>query len=370
MSRILTLLIMFFICSNTIGQDYKKYQSKLKHTEKIISIATSEALFATSSYDKTVIVWDYNGKVIYKCKLTDGKINSLSFIPNSNSLLIGITETNGDEIERHVIKCLDSLGRTEYELIDTILTQESADVLYDKNTTGVRNAIGTADAIFPQLSIKKDLQVPQVNRGISHIELVQSIAVSPDNSTIASIDKFNILKIWDRNHKIQSVFKIANNKKDTRVYFRSDSTIFIEPNITLNIRDTTATIIQGFEKYSSVLFKNVIYFYFNYNIGSRPEKLYNLETLNSKEFDLKNYYTITCAQSKDKLALLGVDGLIRVINSEGELLSTFGKDMNELITFRGEKIQLFSKIRNIGMSPNGQYIISGDENGKVIIWKY
>lgn len=94
-----------------------------------------------------------------------------------------------------------------------------------------------------------------------------------------------------------------------------------------------------------------------------------LETSISKEFDLKNYYTITGTCSYDKLALLGVDGLIRVINKEGELLSTFGKDRNELMTFRGEKIQLFSKINSIGFSPSGQYIISGDENGKVIIWK-
>jgi hypothetical protein len=95
-----------------------------------------------------------------------------------------------------------------------------------------------------------------------------------------------------------------------------------------------------------------------------------LETSVSKEFDLKDYYTLSGRQSSDKLALLGVDGLIRVINEEGELLSTFGKDRSELIIFRGEKIQLFSKINTIGLSPAGQYIISGDEDGRVIIWRY
>jgi len=95
-----------------------------------------------------------------------------------------------------------------------------------------------------------------------------------------------------------------------------------------------------------------------------------LVTSNSKEFDLKKYYTITGTPSHEKLALLGVDGLIRVINEQGDLLSTFGKDRNEIMTFRGERIQVFSKINSIGFSPNGQYIITGDEDGKVIIWKF
>lgn len=275
MNRVLLLLTMLFTCSYNYGQDYKKYQSKTKHTDEIISVAISNSLFATRSYDKSVIVWDYTGKAIYRYKLTDGEINSLSFIPNSNSLLIGITETNDGEIIRHVIKCLNNFGEIEYELIDKRITQEYVNVTFEKNVTSARNAIRAVEATFPQLNIKKDLEIPQISRGISHIELVQSIAVSTDNKTIASIDKFNILKTWDQKHQILNSFKILNNKKDTKIYFRSDSTIFIEPNIILNIRDTSTHIIRGFEKFSSIPFKSVIYFHFDYNNDSRPEKLYN-----------------------------------------------------------------------------------------------
>lgn len=370
MRRIFTLLITLSIYSNTLGQEYKKHQSKIKHTKEIKSIATGEAWFATSSYDNTVIVWDYNGTVIYRYKLPDSKIQSLCFIPHSNSLLVGVTEMNGNKIERHVIKCLDKSGKTEYELVDTTLTQKSVDAVYQQNTTGVRNAMRTVDAGFRELDVKKDLEIPQVNKRLSHIELIQSIAVSPGNSTIASIDQFNILKLWDQNHKIQRAFKIENNKKDTRVYFLSDSTIFVEPNIILNITDTTTRIIPGFDQYSSTPFNKNVYFYFNYNYTSRSEKLYNLQTSNTKEFDQKKYYTHTSSPSDDKLSLLGVDGLIRVINSNGDLLSTFGKDSNEVITFRGEQIQLFSNMCQIGMSPDAQFIVSGDKTGKVIIWKH
>jgi len=163
--------------------------------------------------DKSVIVWDYNGKIIYSYKLTDGKINSLSFIPNSNSLLIGITEMNDGKIQRHVIKCFNNLGKIEYELIDKRITQGYVNVSFEKNVEGVRNTIGSVEATFPELNIKKDLEVPQINKRISHIELIQSITVSPDNKTIASIDNFNILKTWNQNQEIQSSFKILNNKK-------------------------------------------------------------------------------------------------------------------------------------------------------------
>lgn len=369
MSRTLIISITLFTWCYSYGQDYKKHLSKTKHTDKIISVATSDSFFATSSYDKSVIVWDYNGKIIYSFKVSDGKINSLSFIPNSHLLLTGITEGNDGKIQRHIIKCLNTLGKVEYELVDKRLTQEHVNVSFEDNVTGVRNAIGSVEAAFPQLDIKNDLEVPQVNRGISHIELVQSITVSPDKKTIASIDKYNILKTWDQNHKVQHSFKILNNKKDTDIYFRSDSTIFIEPNIILNIRDTSVQLIKGFERYSSIPFNSAIYFHFNYNNDSRPEKLINLETANSKTFDSKSHYTIAATCSYDRLALLSVDGLIRVMNSEGEIISTFGKDRNEVMTFRGEKLQLFSKICNIGLSPNGKYLISGDENGRVTIWK-
>lgn len=369
MNSVVTLLLLFLTYGYAQGQGYQKHQSKLKHSAEIISIAASDTQFATCSYDKSVMVWDYNGKVLYKYKLSDGKIHSLAFITGSNLLLVGLTEIAKDKTPRHVIKCFDTTGKLNYELIDTLLTQESVNYLFEQNSTGVRNAISVADRASPLLNIKKELQIPQVSNGLSHIELIQSIAVSPDNTTIASIDKFNILKIWDSNKKIQKSFKVTNTKKDTRIYFQTNSSIFIEPNILLNIADTTVQVIRGFEKYSSVPLNNLIYFYFNYFEESRPEQLFNRETGISKVFDRETYYTIEATRSKDKFALLGVNGLIKIINEDGELLSTFGQDRSELITLRGETINLLSTIKTIGMSPNGQYLISGDESGKVIIWK-
>lgn len=369
MRKVIVTLSLLLACAPHYAQVYKKHYSKNRHAAEIISVVATDSIFATSGYDKSVIVSDYEGRTIYRYKITQGKINSLSFIPNSKMLLIGLTESENNETVRHVIRCLDASGKPVFELIDKRLKQEYVDIEFEANVETVRNAIDHIKAAFPELNIKTSLNVPQVNLGLSHIELIQSIAASPNSKTIASIDKFNILKIWNEKHEVQSSFKILNNKKDTNIYFRSDSTIFIEPNIILNIRDTTVQGIPGFERHAGVPFNSAIYFHFNYNNESRPEVLYDVDASHSRVFDSSLYYTKTGTQVNDWLALLGVDGLIRLINKEGEIISTFGKDRNELITFRGEKIQLLSKISQIGSSPNGKFIISGDEEGKVIIWK-
>ena len=57
-----TLLLLFFY-SQIYSQDYKKEKSVFKHSEEINSIATTNDFFATSSIDKSVIVWNYKGKI-------------------------------------------------------------------------------------------------------------------------------------------------------------------------------------------------------------------------------------------------------------------------------------------------------------------
>jgi len=369
MYKTIILLILFLSSTNNFGQECKKIKSKRKHSEKIIAIATNEDFFATCSYDKSVIVWNYDGKVIFKYKLSDGKINSMSFIKNTNSLLVGLTIKDNNEIKSHIIKCLDISGALKFELIDTTLTQNQIDNYYQENTTSVKNAIIAARNMFPELGIKNDLGTPQVENKLSHFELVQDIEVSPNNKSIASIDKFNLLKIWDINGNFIKSHQIINHKKDTEIYYLSDSTLFITPSIILDIETLNFQKINGFEKYSSIPFEEMIYFYFDYNNDSRPEKLYNTKTTEIIEFDSKKHYTLFASKSNDMIALLGVNGLIKVIDKKGNLLSSFGKDRNESTTFRGERVKLYSRICKIGFSENGQYIISGYEDGKISIWK-
>jgi len=368
MYRIIILTIFFLSSTNNFGQEFKKVKSKNKHADKIIAIATNDEFFATCSYDKSLIVWSYDGKVVFKHKLADGKINSMSFMKNSNSLLVGLTIKDNSEIKSHIIKCLDITGTLKFELVDTSLTQEQVDKYYEKNTTSAQNAIKNVSDKFPELDIKKEIGTPQTKYKLSHFELVQDIEVSPNNISIASIDKFNILKIWDTSGELMNSSQIINNKKNTEIYYLSDSTLFVTPNLILDIETLNIKTISGFEKYSSIPFGDMIYFYFDYNNESRQEKLYNIKTSELEEFDSKRYYTSFASKSNDKLALLGFNGLINVIDQKGELLSSFGKDRNESTTFRGEKFKLFSKICKIGFSPNGKYIISGNETGKVIIW--
>jgi len=367
MSKILIILIIFFTYSNNYGQDYKKIISKQKHNSKILSIATNNDFFASCSHDK-ITVWNYEGKIIYKYKLIEGRINSMSFIQDTSELLVGITEKDRKREKRFLIKCFDISGDIKYELIDTTLTQGFVDDYCKKNSHGALNAINHLRTSYPKLDIRNS-GIPQVESGLSHIEVVHDITVSPTKRSIATIDLYNFLKIWDTNGKLYKSLQIKNNKKDTEVYYLSDSIILITPNIVLNTNNLNAEVIKGFEKYSSIPFADKIYFYFDYNNESKPEKLYDIKTFETKELDSNEFYTLYASRSHNKLALLGVDGLIRVINKKGVLISSFGKSKNRSTSFRGEKIKRYSNICKIGFSPNSQYIISGDEYGKICIWK-
>jgi len=370
MNRLILLLSLILISKLTYGQEYKSIKTINKHSDKITVIATCTNYFATGSYDRSVIVWDYNGKQKFKYKVSEkGSINAISFLSDSNSLLVAITEDKADDCSRYVIKHFDLTGKIIEEFIDPTLSQEQVNQIYLEHNTGTINAELNASKAFPSLNIEPRFNIPQVKDKLSHQETIQDIKVSPNQQLMASIDKYNFLKIWRLSGKYIKSFQIKNNKKDTHIFFLSDTTLLVTPNIILNIENNNSHKIVGFEDYMATPLEDKVYFSFDYNDQSESEKLFDNKGLELKDISLSNNYSLCVTTSKDKFGLLGVDGLIRLLNANGKLLSTFGKDRNEEKTFRGKTIHLSSEINKIKFSPNGEYLISGDNNGKVIIWR-
>lgn len=369
MNRLISILCFVMIYSLTYGQEYKAIKTIQRQTKEIITIATCDKYFATASNDKSLFVWDYFGKKIFKYSISDGEIDALCFMSDSNLLLVAVKEIDSKGFVRPILKCFDISGKLLREFIDTTLNQVQVDLYYQENTTGAQNAIVNASNSFPQLNIKTKINIPQVKSGLSHFEFIQNISISPNQMLIATIDYFKILKIWDKSGKLVKTIQIKNNKKDDFVYFTSDSTLYVTPDLILNMKTDSFISLGNYESYMGVPLNNTIYYYFDYNEPSESEKLLDIQTNTTKDFDLKNMYSLRASTSNDKFALLGVDGLIRIRNINGDLLSTFGKDRTEVITFRGKQIVLNSKIKTISFSQNGDYLISGDEEGKVIIWK-
>lgn len=353
----------------TCGQEFKAIKTIHKHSDKITEIATCDNYFATGSYDRTVSVWNYSGKRMFKYTVSDGRINALCFLPDANSLLVAISEFNNDGYKRYIIKQFDMSGKLTKEFIDATMNQEQVNLIYLHNNIGVINAVSVASKKYPELNINSNLGIPQVKDKLSHQETIQDIKVSPNQQIIASIDNYNYLKIWSVSGKFIKSFQIENNKKDTYIYFLSDTTLLVTPNIILNIENNNSHKIVGFEDYMATPLNDKIYFSFDYNEPSESEKLYENKGLELKDIGLNENYSLCMTTSNDTFGLLGVDGLIRLLNTNGELLSTFGKDRSEEMTFRGKTIHKSSEINKIKFSPNGEYLISGDKNGKVIIWR-
>jgi len=370
MNRLLILLLSLILTNKlTYGQEFKAIKTIHKHSDKITEIATSDNYFATGSSDRTVSTWDYNGKRLFKYTISKGSINALCFIPDANSLLVAISEFNNDGYKRYIIKQFDMSGKLTTEFVDKTMKQEQVNQIYLEHNTGTINAEINVSKAFPTLNIVPSINIPQIKDKLSHQETIQDIKTSPNQQLLASIDKYNFLKIWRISGKFIKSFQIINNKRNTYIYFLSDTTLLITPNIILNIENNKSHKIVGFEDYMATPLNDKIYFSFGYNKQSESEKLYDNKGLQLKDIDLNENYSLCVTTSNDKFGLLGVDGLIRLLSTNGELLSTFGKDRSEEKTFRGKKIHLSSEINKIKFSPNGEYLISGDMNGKVIIWR-
>jgi len=354
----------------TYGQDFKAIKTIHKHSDKITEIATCDNYFATGSCDRTVSTWDYSGKRMFKYTISEGSINALCFLPDANSLLVAISEFDNDGYKRYIIKQFDMSGKVVKEFVDATMNQEQVNLNYLENNTGAINAVLNASKIYPELNVKSNLGIPQVKDKLSHQETIQDIKLSPNQQIIASIDKYNYLKIWRTTGKFIKSFQIKNSKKNTYIYFLSDTTLLVTPNIILNIENNNSHKIVGFEDYMATPLDDKMYFSFDYTKQSKSEKLFDNQEMKLKDIELGVNNSLCVTTSKDKFALLGVDGLIRILNMDGEILSVFGKDRKETETeFWNNTIRVSSEINKIRFSPTGDYLISGDKNGKVIIWR-
>lgn len=365
------LFNMLFIGFGLNAQDFKPIKTIHKQTKEIITISTSNKYFATGSYDRNVFVYDYSGKKIFKYKNFDAVIGEVILHPDSSYLFLSITETRDGVYERPVIKCFDlTTGQQVQEFVDTTITQGQINEFYEKNTTGVKNAMSHVENMFPEAQTKSEINYPRVEDGLSHIERIQSLSISDDFKRFASMDKYNIVKVWDTKGNILNSFQVSNNKVNTALYFVTDSTLLITPNIILNITDYSSNVLPDYQDYKlSIPVGNKIFYFSNLDIES--SKLVDYSSNSHNTIDVKDSKCYRATYSADKFAFLGIDGLIRICDFNGQIKQKLGKDRTETVGTRDGGSRLaFSEIEEIKLSPNGKYLITGDKFGKVIIWKY
>jgi len=364
--------IYFLILFSGLGlnaQDFKPIKSIQNQTKEIITISTSNNFFATGSYDRNVFVYDYNGKKIFKYKNLDAVIGEVVLHPDSSYLFLSITETKGGMFERPVIKCFDlTTGQQVREFIDTTITQEQVNTFYEKNTTGVKNAMAHVNSTFPNMQTKTVINVPRVEDGLSHIERIQSLSISNDFVHFASMDKYNILKIWDTKGSILNALEVKNSKVNTDLFFVNDSILLVTPNILLNIKDYSFNTLTGYQDFKlSIPVADKIFYFSNLDIES--SKLVDYSNDSIRAIDIRDSKCYRASYCVDKFSFLGIDGLIRICDFNGEIKQKLGKDRTEVVeTINGSRV-IYSEIEEIELSPNGKYLITGDKYGKVIIWK-
>lgn len=366
-------LISLMICFTGFGlnaQNFNPVKTIQKQSKEIITIATNNKYFATGSYDRSVFVYDYTGKKIFKYQNPKAIIGKVMLHPDKEFLFLSVTETKDGIYERPVIKYFDlTTGQLVRELIDTTITQQQINAYYDKNTTGVKNALEHVRNMYPQLQTKSEINYPRVEDRLSHIERIQSLSVSNDFKYFVSMDKYNILKIWSTDGKIINSFRINNNKVNTDLYFMSDTVLLITPNILLNIKSYSTRVLPVYQNYMrSIPVKDKIFYFSNLDVAT--SELVDYSTGKPNQIDVLDSKSYRASYAIDKFAFLGIDGLVRICDLNGEIKQKIGNDRTKTIGIKdGGTRVIFSEIKEIKLSPDGNYLITGDKFGKVIIWK-
>ena len=228
--------------------------------------------------------------------------------------------------------------------------------------------MGYVNKMYPNMQTKSEINVPRVEDGLSHIERIQSLSISNDFKHFASMDKYNIFKIWDTNGQILNSFQVTNNKVNTDLYFINDSILLITPYILLNIEDYSFNILTDYQDFKqSIPVGNKIFYFSNIDIES--SKLVDYSSDSTPAIDLQDSKCYQASYSTNQFAFLGIDGLVRICDFNGQIKQKLGKDRTEVVETRDGSRVIFSKIEEIKLSPNGEYLITGDKYGKVIIWK-
>jgi WD40 repeat protein len=161
---------------------------------------------------------------------------------------------------------------------------------------------------------------------------------------------------------------VTNNKVNTDLYFLNDSILLVTPNILLNINGYSSKVLTGYQDYKlSIPVENKIFYFSNLDIES--SKLVDYSSDSIRVIDVNDSKCYRASYSVDKFAFLGIDGLVRICDFNGQIKQKLGKDRTEVVGTRDGSGVIFSEIEEIKLSPNGEYLITGDKFGKVILWK-
>jgi WD40 repeat protein len=327
-------------------------------TSGSVSLIIGDSILFTGSGDKTVKLWNLEGKEIQTLKGHGADVSSVAFSPDGKTIATGSGDTT--------VK----LWNLEGKEIQT-LKGHGADVSSVAfSPDGKMIATGSWDKTIKLWNLEgKEIQTLK-----GHSAPVSSVAFSPDSKTIASGSRDNTVKLWNLEGKeiqtlkghdsyVLSVAFSPNGKTiasgSGNISLRDNSMLLTDMDDTVKLWNLEGKEIQTLKGHSS----SVLSVAFSPDgktiaTGSMDNtvKLWNLEGKEIQTLKGHDSYVLSVAFSPDgkTIATGSGDKTVKLRNLEGK----------EIQTLKGHSDSVWS----VAFSPDGKTIATGSRDKTVKLW--
>ncbi|MBE9213131.1 CHAT domain-containing protein [Plectonema cf. radiosum LEGE 06105] len=371
------------------GEKLQKNQQEIQaHNAKIWSLNFSPdgKTFATASADKTVKLWNLDGKVLKTLKSHEDEVLSVVFSPDGKSLASGSKDNTISlnnlgqlyELKGHTNEVLDVRFSGDGKLLasagadDTVIvwsTQgESKQKIYTfKGHGGKASEVSFSPdgQTLATASADKAVKLWRFDGILPSFE-GNSVSVSPDSKIIATGNKQGVITLGQKDGSLIRSFK-AHETEIIKVHFSPDGKVIVsigkDNQIKLwNLEGKLLKSWQGHEdNNSSGVFEPIRDISFSpdgkilVSIGEIDVKLWDLSGNVLHNWQVDNQFMTSINFSPDgKTVIAAVDNTVKIWNLNGKLLSTLSGHTEN--------------IASVSLSPDGKMIATAGNDQTVKLW--
>ncbi|MEH1824199.1 MAG: CHAT domain-containing protein [Nostoc sp.] len=300
-------------------------------------------ILASASDDKTVKLWDLNGKELQTLKGHEKEVTSVVFSPNGKTLATASRD--------HTIKLWDLNGRKLKTFTNQI---DVKSIVF----TSDGKTLATAD----QENIVKlwDLNGRQLKK-IKYKGNEGSIVFSPDSKTLATANEDKTVKLWDLNGKELQTFK-GHKENITSIAFSPNGKTLaaVDEDKNVKVWDLNAKEMYDFSVDNTVT--KIFFSPDGKTLASATEdstiELQELESKKSTTFKghQQNITSVAFSRDGNTLVSASYDSTIKFWDLKDKRSQTFK-------TLTGDH-----NFTSIAFNPDGKTLASGNGTGTIELW--